>query len=439
MRLNTAHMDEVATLKVVNNVRKVSDRIALLLDTKGPEIRTHATAEEILLKMGDVIRFVGSEGDELCTREMVYLNYAHFVRDVPEGTSVLIDDGELELKVVKRHKTYLLCQAMNDGEIKSNKSVNIPDVHIDLPSLSKKDRSYIQFAIKHDLDFIAHSFVRNKEDILVIQRILDKQKSRIKIIAKIENREGVENLDEILDHAYGLMVARGDLGIEIPAEEIPLIQKMMIKKCIARHKPVITATQMLHTMIKNPRPTRAEVSDVANAILDGTDAIMLSGETANGDYPVEAVKIMVKIASQVETNTENRDRMPVFKDEQAINNFLAKSAVIAARELDIKEIIVCTSSGFSAEVIASYRSRVPMYVKCYDKRVARELSLTYGLNAHYVKQEGNPTKFLRQLLGSLYRQGKLAKEDKVVYLTGDTENNALANFMVICEVGKYVK
>lgn len=440
VRLNTAHQTHADTLRVIKNIRKVSERIAILLDTKGPEIRTAVTDEPIILKKGETIKIAGANAVEerKSSASLVYVNYSDFVKDVPNKAVILIDDGELGLRVVKKTSSYLLCEALNNGEIKSNKSINIPDLHINLPSLSAKDRDYIDFAIKNDLDFIAHSFVRNKDDILAIQKILDKKKSKIKIIAKIENREGVNNIDEILDYAYGIMVARGDLGIEIPAEEIPLIQKELIKKCIARHKPVITATQMLHSMIKNPRPTRAEISDVANAILDNTDAVMLSGETAYGDYPIEAVDIMTKIIKHTEANTQSSSSLPVFKDEYAIPNFLAKSAVIASRELKIKEIIISASNGFSAEVIASYRGRVPVYVKCADKRTVRELSLTYGVNAHYVKRKNDDEKFLRELFTKLVKKGRLDREDKVIFLDGSSFNDSLTNSMVICEVGKYV-
>jgi len=440
IRLNTAHQTHSDTLKVIKNIRKVSERIAILLDTKGPEIRTAITDEPIILKKGEAIKIAGASASEgkKSSANLVYVNYSGFVKDVPTKATILIDDGELGLKVVKKTPNYLLCEVMNNGEIKSNKSINIPGFHINLPSLSAKDRDYIDFAIKHDLDFIAHSFVRNKEDVLAIQKILDKQKSKIKIIAKIENREGVDNIDEILDYAYGIMVARGDLGIEVPAEEIPLIQKELIKKCIARHKPAITATQMLHSMIKNPRPTRAEISDVANAILDDTDAVMLSGETAYGDYPIEAVNIMAKIIKHTEAHTQSSGSLPVFKDENAIPNFLAKSAVIASRELKIKEIIISASNGFSAEVIASYRGRVPVYVKCADKRTVRELALTYGVNAHYVKRKNDDEEFLKELFTKLVKKGRLNRKDKVIFLDGSSFNDSFTNSMVICEVGRYV-
>jgi pyruvate kinase len=307
VRLNTAHQTHDDTLKVVNNVRKVSEQIALLLDTKGPEIRTTEASENIPVAFGDRVTIKGN-AEKITTRDCVFVNYKGFVKDVPVGSRILIDDGEIELIVVDKIKSELICEATNNGIISGKKSVNIPSVHVKLPTLSQKDINYIHFAIDNKLDFIAHSFVRNKNDALAVQRILDERGSDIKIIAKIENQDGVDNIDEILDHVYGIMIARGDLAVEIPQERIPVVQKMIINKCIARRKPVITATQMLHSMIHNPRPTRAEISDVANAVYDGTDAIMLSGETAYGDYPVGAVETMSNIAQEIEVAT------PFIKD-----------------------------------------------------------------------------------------------------------------------------
>jgi pyruvate kinase len=235
----------------------------------------------------------GNPGEKTSDR-IINVSYIDFVSEVPEGSAILIDDGDLELRAIKRNGDCLECFVENDGILGSRKSVNLPGVKICLPSLTDKDRAFIKMAVDNGVDFIAHSFVRSKQDVLDVQAVLDEYKSHIKIIAKIENEEGVENIDEILENVYGIMVARGDLGIEIPYEKIPGIQKMIISKCINSRKPVIVATQMLHSMITNPRPTRAEVSDVASAIYSQTDAVMLSGETANGKYPVEAVKTMTK-------------------------------------------------------------------------------------------------------------------------------------------------
>ena len=329
IRFNTAHQTPEDTIKVVNNARKVSDRIALLLDTKGPEVRTVNCPETINLEEGDIVHVEGGPGKE-SSGSHIYVNYENFARDLSEGASILIDDGEVELKVLKIKGNVLECRVMNSGVVKPRKSVNVPNVRINLPSVSEKDKKYIQFAAENDLDFIAHSFVRTKEDVLAVQEILDQYNSEIKIIAKIENQEGVDNIDEILEAAYGIMVARGDLAIEIPYEKIPGIQKMLINKCIEKRKPVIIATQMLHTMINNPRPTRAEVNDIASAIYSQADAVMLSGETATGKYPIEALKTMAKVARgwkilrEIEEELEDMGvqekfkRIPGFFDSEVI-------------------------------------------------------------------------------------------------------------------------
>ncbi|EJW97175.1 pyruvate kinase, partial [gut metagenome] len=257
VRLNTAHMNEEGLARVVTNVRAVSDRIGILMDTKGPEVRTTVTVnnEPIPFKTGDTVKLVGNP-DQETSRECIAVSYKNFVHDLQVGSDILIDDGDLELKVIEKNADNLLCEIQNEATLSSRKSVNVPGVRINLPSLTEKDRKNIIWAIEHDLDFIAHSFVRSKQDVLDIQRILDEHNSPIKIIAKIENQEGVDNIDEILEVAYGVMIARGDLGIEVPAEKIPGIQRLLIRKCVEVKKPVIVATQMLHSMINNPRPTR---------------------------------------------------------------------------------------------------------------------------------------------------------------------------------------
>ncbi len=283
VRINTAHASFEGANKIIENVRAVSDKIAILIDTKGPEIRTIPFDNPIPVKHGDFVKIAGiSPNQEPDNEDIVYVNYPHFVEDIPVGSKVLIDDGALELIVRDKTSDYLNCEVMNQGKIQGKKSINIPSAHIKLPALSKKDIEFINFAVEKDVDFIAHSFVRKKEDIIAVQTILDSLSSEIKIIAKIENKEGVLNIEEILDHAYGVMIARGDLAIEISPEKLPAVQKELVSIAIERRRPVIVATQMLHTMIEHPRPTRAEVNDVANAVYDGVDAIMLSGETAYG-------------------------------------------------------------------------------------------------------------------------------------------------------------
>ena len=326
VRLNTAHMMEEGLTRVVNNVRTVSDRIGILMDTKGPEVRTTTTVnkEPIPFKTGEIVKVIGNP-DQETSHDCICVSYKNFVNDLAIGSDILIDDGDLEMKVTGKSGDCLLCEIQNDATLGSRKSVNVPGVRINLPSLTEKDRNNILWAIDHDLDFIAHSFVRNKQDVLDIQRILDERNSPIKIIAKIENQEGVDNIEEILEVAYGVMIARGDLGIEVPAEKIPGIQRMLIRKCVEVKKPVIVATQMLHSMINNPRPTRAEVTDIANAIYYRTDALMLSGETAYGKYPIEAVQTMTKVAREVEKTklSANDIRVPIEGNDLDVTSFLS--------------------------------------------------------------------------------------------------------------------
>lgn len=418
VRLNTAHQSTEDTLKIITNVRKVSDRIAILLDTKGPEIRTERNKEDIFLYEGDEILVSGGPGLE-STREMIYVSYEGFVKEIKNAKSILIDDGSVELRVIKNLNKHLVCKAMNSGFVKGKKSINIPGVSFSLPAISKKDKEYIEFAAKHNIDFIAHSFVRNKEDILEVQKILNKAKSDIRIIAKIENQEGVDHIDEILDHVYGIMVARGDLAIEIPYEKIPGIQKMIINKCIDQRKPVIIATQMLHSMIENPRPTRAEVSDIANAIYGKTDAIMLSGETAFGKYPLEAVKSMAKIAREVE-----KSRSDIHSTETAIMStetsaLLSRFAVEASIKLGAKAIIADTTTGRTIRNMAGYRGRKPIHAICYDEKTMRALSLSFGVYAQYMKPHNSNREFVKNALIGLLERKELKSKDTVVILGGN--------------------
>lgn len=383
IRLNTAHQTPEDTAKVIENVRAVSEKLAVLVDTKGPEMRTNLKIEEDLtIKTGDKVTFRSDGLDVPTTREAVQVNYLGFVKDVPVGARILIDDGLLELVVDSKDEGALYTTALNNGKIKKKKSVNVPGVAIKLPSVTERDKTFIEMAIEAGVDFIAHSFVRNKQDVLDVQNILDAKNSPIKIIAKIENREGVENLDEILEVVYGVMVARGDLGIEIPGEEVPLVQKDIIQRCIKARVPVITATQMLESMIQNPRPTRAEISDVANAVLDGTDALMLSGESAYGDYPFEAVETMARIASHVEEKTAKGINFDSETDN--LQEYICKQVAKSARDLKVDAIIVPTSTGSTVRQIASHRPAAPIYAACYTPGSLRLLSLSYGVYAYLV-------------------------------------------------------
>ncbi|MBI9099512.1 MAG: pyruvate kinase [Spirochaetaceae bacterium] len=435
VRLNTAHQTHDDTLKVIENVRKVSDKIALLLDTKGPEVRTCDMEKTLNFKEGDEVLISNKKVDN---KSFFKVNYDGFVKDVDKGHIILIDDGEIGLKVLDKKNDALICTVLNDGEIKNNKSVNVPDVSIQLPSLTQKDKDFIQFAAQNNIDFIAHSFVRNKQDVLDVQKILDKHNSNAKIIAKIENREGVDNIEEILDFAYGIMIARGDLGIEIPAEQVPVAQKNIINICKRRAQPVITATQMLHTMINNPRPTRAEVSDVANAVFDGTDALMLSGETAYGDYPIESVQTMSNIAINVEQQKPHALSNTGYRDN-TVRSFLARNAVKAAVKLPVSAIVSDTHSGYSARILASHRSHVPIYVMCHERDVMRRLSLSYGLYPDFIEAADTISDLTTRNLNHLVKETELNITDMVVLMAGNPQSTEAADFIEINTIANCVK
>ena len=440
VRMNTAHATREGFEKLITNVREVSNRIAILMDTKGPEVRTTASVEgPIDYKTGDEVKIVGDPSRDT-TRDCIAVTYKNFVHDLSVGVDVLIDDGELELEVIDKSEDTLYCKVMNDATLGSRKSVNVPGVRINLPSLTEKDINNILYAIEKDIDFIAHSFVRNKQDVLDIRKILDEHKSDIKIIAKIENQEGVDNIDEILAVADGIMVARGDLGIEVPQERIPGIQRILIKKCILAKKPVIVATQMLHTMINNPRPTRAEVTDIANAIYYRTDALMLSGETAYGKYPVEAVKTMTKIAAQAEKDKmeENDIPIPLTPENTDVTAFLAKQAVMATTLMPIRAIITDSFSGLTARSLAAFRGKYPVLAICYKEKTMRHLALSYGVEAIYMPEKANGQEYYFTALRKLINDGVLSENDMVSYLSGGKQGTH-TSFLEINQVGDVLK
>lgn len=439
VRMNSAHLQKEGFLKIINNVRTVSKHIAILMDTKGPEVRTTvAENNAIEIKAGDVIKVKG-DPDQMSTRDCVCVNYPFFVRDLHVGDDILFDDGEIDLKVESKEKDYLLCKALNDGVLGSRKSVNVPGVRINLPSLTERDKQNILFAIEQNIDFIAHSFVRNKQDIMDIQKILDEHNSPIKIISKIENQEGVDNIDEILEHTYGVMIARGDLGIEVPQEKIPGIQRKLIRKCVKAKKPVIVATQMLHSMIKNPRPTRAEVTDVANAIYYRTDALMLSGETAYGKYPVEAVRTMATIAKEAEKTKMAENDIPIEISTHDLTSFLCNAAVETSTKLGTKAIITDTYSGRTARFLAAYRGMVPVMAICYHERSTRELALSYGVIPIYQQGKGNTQQYFIEALLYLLEMGWIERDSLVCYLSGSFGEGFGTTFLEVNNVNKILE
>jgi pyruvate kinase len=430
VRINTAHATIEGAQKVVDNVRAVSNKIAILIDTKGPEVRLTKmdTDEGIAVKNGDEL-FIYNDPDGISSQTKLYTNCSTFVHDVPVGAKILIDDGSIELHVRDKDEDKLTCLVRNAGVVKGKKSVNVPNVHIALPALTEKDKMFVNWAIDADIDFIAHSFVRCKEDLLAIQEILDARDSHIKLISKIENQQGIDNLEEILLNCYGVMIARGDLGVEVPAEKIPLIQRAMVDKCREYRKAVIIATQMLHSMIENPRPTRAEVTDIANAIFQRTDAIMLSGETASGKYPVESVRTMTKIALEVENSMDVSLEIKMSKGGKKIAATLARNMVEATNLLPVKAIVFDTWTGRTGRYIAEFRPTVPVYAMCYRDFIMRELSLFYGVFPYALEKKHTKEEMVEGSIDILKKDGKVLECDLLGFIGGSFASELGASYM----------
>lgn len=436
VRMNTAHATIEGMKNIIKNVRAVSSHLALLIDTKGPEVRTTNVTEPLVYKTGEIVKIFGRP-DVDTTHDIINVSYVDIARDLKVGNDILIDDGALDLRVIDIIGPMLVAQVMNDGVLGAHKSVNIPGRHIDLPALTEKDKHNILFAIEQDIDFIAHSFVRNAQDVKAVQDILDEHNSDIKIISKIENQEGVDNIDEIIDASYGIMIARGDLGIEVPIEEIPGIQRQIIRKCVMKKKPVIVATQMLHTMINNPRPTRAEVTDIANAIYSRTDALMLSGETASGRYPVEAVQTMARIAEQAEADrTWETTIDPMAHGYETQREFLAHSAIESTRKLGVKGIITASETGQTARTLSSFRGATPILAICYREKTQRLLNLSYGIIPIYQKEHTSSEYLFTAALRMLRQKGYITPEDKIAYLSGSFGKNGGTTLLEINKVGQ---
>ena len=377
-----SHEEHQARIDTIKSVREeVKPAVAILLDTKGPEIRTGKfTDPEVNLEEGQ--KFVITMDEVMGDNTRCTISYKGLINDVVPGNRILIDDGLISLVVEKVEGNDIICEVENAGVVKNNKGVNVPGVIINLPAITQKDKDDIIFGIKNGIDFIAASFVRKASDVMAIREILEiNNGEHIQIISKIENQEGVDNIDEILKVSDGIMVARGDLGVEIPTEEIPIVQKMIIRKCNFLAKPVITATQMLDSMISNPRPTRAEVTDVANAIYDGTDAIMLSGETAAGKYPVETLQTMARIAVRIEDTLDYvsilRNRLSLR--DWSITNAISHASCTLAVDRSAKAVITATSAGYTARSVSSYRPQAPIIAAVSTPEVMRQLSLVWGV------------------------------------------------------------
>jgi len=413
------HKEKIITIKKVRDNLKTS--IAIMLDTKGPEIRVRDfKMGEAELKKGQefILTTRGLQGND----SIVSVTYDQFAKDIKKGDTILIDDGLISMEAIEIiNDTDVKCLVKNGGIIKDKKGINVPNVQINLPALTDRDISDIKFGIEQGIDYIAASFIRKKDDVNEIRKILEEEKaSHIMIISKIENRQGVENIDEIIEVSDGIMIARGDLGVEIPAEEVPLVQKMLIKKCNKAGKPVITATQMLDSMIRNPRPTRAEVSDVATAIFEGTDAIMLSGETASGSYPVEAVKTMARIALMIESslNYEELLERKSIGSNHSITDSISYAACKSCLDLNASAIISATASGYTAANVSRYRPVAPIIAATQSERVMRKLALYWGVYTIKIDQLQSTDIIIEKSVEAALKLGYLKDGDLTIITAG---------------------
>ena len=442
-RLNFSHGSHEEHKARIDTIRKVAKRlnktIGLLLDTKGPEIRTHNMKDGLIVLEKDK-EVIVSMNEVEGTPEKFSVTYENLINDVNIGSYILLDDGlvELQVKEINKDKGEVKCDILNTGELKNKKGVNLPGVKVNLPGITDKDADDIRFGIKENVDFIAASFVRRPSDVLDIRQILEEEKAEITIFPKIENQEGIDNIEEILEVSDGLMVARGDMGVEIPPESVPMVQKDLIRKCNKLGKPVITATQMLDSMQRNPRATRAEASDVANAIYDGTDAVMLSGETAAGQYPEEAVKTMRNIAVSAEAAQDYKkllsDRTKLV--ETSLVNAIGVSVAHTALNLNVKAIVAATESGSTARTISKYRPHSDIIAVTPSEKTARQCAIVWGVNP--VVKEGRKTTdaLLNNAVATAVETGRVSNGDLIIITAGvPTGEKGTTNMMKIHLVG----
>ena len=442
-RLNFSHGDFDEHGARIKSIREASEKagksVAILLDTKGPEIRTQTLEGGVAeLEKGKTVRV--SMKEVVGNADKFSVTYEGLVNDVHVGSILLLDDGLIELKVTAIEEDELVTEVINSGTLKNKKGVNVPNVSVNLPGITEKDAQDIIFGIEQDVDFIAASFVRRASDVHEIRELLEKHNAtHIQIIPKIENQEGVDNIDEILEASDGLMVARGDLGVEIPPEDVPLVQKELIKKCNQMGKPVITATQMLDSMQRNPRPTRAEASDVANAIFDGTDAIMLSGETAAGDYPRESVQTMANIAFKTESALKYREILSKKSKEieNTVTDAISQSVSHTALNLGASAIVTATQSGHTARMISKYRPEAPIIAVTSSPRVNRALALVWGVYARTGSQVESTDEMLRLSVDEAKKSGYVNNGDLVVITAGvPVGESGTTNLMKVQLVGE---
>ena len=422
-RFNFSHGDHEEQHGKYDRMRKVSKElnlpIAALLDTKGPEIRLRDfEGGKVMLEAGQ--KFTLTTKEIMATNEIASITYKELIHDISAGTTILIDDGLIEMTVEEITDTDIICNVVNGGPVSNHKGVNVPGAELSMPYISESDKNDILFGVELGFDIIAASFVRNKEDVLEVRKILDERNSKMMIISKIENMQGIKNLDEIIEVSDGIMVARGDMGVEVPLEEVPVLQKQIIKKAVAKGKQVITATQMLESMMHNPRPTRAETTDIANAIYDGTTAIMLSGESAQGQYPVEAVQTMARIAERTEEDIDFAGRLKKREvpGDGNITTAISHATCTLAADLDVKAIICVTMSGFTASMISRFKPSCPI-IGCTVKRLVwRQLNLQWGVMPLLIQEENTAEDLFHAAIDAAVDAGYIVKGDKIIITAG---------------------
>lgn len=442
-RFNFSHGDHAEQLERFNKLKearqKAQTNVGILLDTKGPEIRTHLMATDAVpLVKGNTVRI--SMEEVAGTQEKFSVSYSDLINDVEVGGHILLDDGLVDLLITEldHDNNEIVTEIQNSGVLKSRKGVNVPNVSLNLPGITEKDESDIRFGVREGVDFIAASFVRRASDVMEIRHVLEEEgRPNVKIISKIENQEGVDNIEEILEVSDGIMVARGDLGVEIPTEEVPIVQKHIIKKCNEAGKVVITATQMLDSMQKNPRPTRAEAGDVANAIFDGTDAVMLSGETAAGDYPIDAVKTMASIALRTEEALIGQDAMTLKTyDKRDLTEAIGQAVGHTARNLAISTIVAATKSGHTAQMISKYRPQANIIATTFDEEVSRSLTLTWGVQAFEIEAPKDTDDMLDSATALVQSKGYAKEGDLIIITAGvPVTESGTTNLMKIQLIG----
>ena len=442
-RLNFSHGNHEEQQERIDTIKKVREELGLpigiMLDTKGPEIRLGDFQDgEIEINQGD--HFTLTTREIMGNKSIVSVTYKGLTEDVKVGNKILIDDGLVEFEIVDIKDTEIECVAINNGRLSNHKGVNVPHVEINLPALTQKDIGDIKFGIKNNVDFIAASFIRRVEDVMNIRKVLEENGGEnINIISKIENQQGVDNIEEILNASDGMMVARGDLGVEIQTELMPLVQKDLIKKSNNRGKPVITATQMLDSMMRNPRPTRAEVTDVANAIFDGTSAIMLSGETAAGKYPIDSVKTMYKIAIKTEEALDYKKLLKLRVDETRLTttNAISRATCYTAKDLKAKAIVTATSSGHTSTSISKFKPKTPIIAATNSNRVMRRLSLAWGVYPVLSPESATTDEVVSHSVEAAIKGGYIGEGDLIVVTAGVPVGiSGTTNLIKVHTVGK---